>query len=125
MNSLEKLAITQFQLVGKIREWKSKSGECLEKCEIQKSSMDVEVFQRYVTKGFVNHIQAARHDFLTQKPEYLDGMDSFEEILHNNFSCPHCLEWHRIQRKEILPLKRQLASVRGAITRIGKRLSAA
>lgn len=119
MNSLEKLAVRQFELTTAIKRWKTKSGLEIFECE-QKE--DEELCQRYAGK-FTNHIQATKHEFETQEPEWPDGRTSFGEILSNDFDCPHCDEWYRIQRKEILPLKLQLRSVRAAITRIGKRLS--
>lgn len=121
MDTLEKLAIQQFKLSSEIKRLKSLSGEIIDKC--QQSPIDGNDPLR---RGDINHIQMVVRLHRDQKADsqYYEW-ESFEDILCAEVSCPHCLEWHRIQRKEILPLKRKLKSVRGAITKAGKRLSAA
>lgn len=117
-NSLEKLAIQQYKLSTEIKRLRRLSGEIIDKC--QQSPIDV----GDQSKGYVNHIQMVAEFYKGQKAdsEYYQW-ESFEDILCAEVACPYCLEWHRIQRKEILPLKRQLSSVRGAITKLGKRLA--
>lgn len=121
MKTLERLAKRQFELSSEIKRLKVLSGEIIDKCQ-QLPINDGDPLRR----GDVNHIQMVARLHREQKAdsEYYQW-ESFEDILCAEVSCPHCLEWHRIQRKEILPLKRQLCSVRGAITKAGKRLSAA
>ncbi|MEI7219337.1 hypothetical protein WCT79_20310 [Pectobacterium carotovorum] len=119
MNNLEKLSVQQAVLTAEIKEWKSKSGDSIDKCEAES---DEDFCRRNKECG--KHIQAARKIFLSQDGYYYERV-SFGEILMNEFCCPHCHEWHRIQRKEILPRKLKLRSVRAAITRIGKKLNTA
>lgn len=122
MNSLEKLSVQQFKLTSEVKRLRALSGSSLSKC------MDDEKgpIQSIATGKFCNcHVEAARYDFEALTPKsFGDEHYSFEELLME-YCCEHCNEWYRIQRKEILPLKRKLRSVRAAITKAGKKLSAA
>lgn len=116
--SLEKLAAQQYVLSTEIKRLRRLSGEIIDKC--QQSPIE----EGDHVKGYLNHIQMVAAFYKGQKAdsEYYQW-ESFEDILCAEVACPHCLEWHRIQRKEILPLKRQLSSVRGAITKLGKKFA--
>ncbi|RZN40427.1 hypothetical protein FEK48_13340 [Escherichia sp. E2593] len=117
--SLEKLAIQQYELTTEIKRLKKLSGEIIEKCHPE----DIE--SNDPAKGYFNHIQWVIQLHKEQEPDYPFGPESFGDIFNAEVTCPHCREWYRIQRKEILPLKRKLGSVKGAITKAGKRLATA
>ncbi|WP_407201284.1 hypothetical protein [Citrobacter werkmanii] len=119
--SLEKLAVQQFQLTVEIKRLRSLSGSHLEKC--MDSPCDGPLLSVVRNKICHCHVEAARDDFDALKPKsYEDEYYPFEELLRE-YCCEHCNEWHRIQRKEILPLKLKLRSVRAAITKAGKKLA--
>ncbi|MFP2504596.1 hypothetical protein [Buttiauxella gaviniae] len=122
MSPLEKLSVQQYQLTKEIRRLRTLSGSHLEKC-MNDGPEHIESKAR--GKPCACHVEAARDDFEALKPKsYEDENYTFEELLYE-YCCEHCNEWHRIQRKEILPLKLKLRSVRSAITKAGKKLSAA
>lgn len=123
VNSLESLSVQQYKLTSEIKRLRALSGSHLEKCMDQ--PCDGGLFSLVRNKVCHCHVEAARDDFEALKPKsYDDEQYTFEELLLE-YCCEHCTEWHRIQRKEILPLKRKLRSVRAAITRAGKKLAAA
>ena len=122
MSPLEKLSVQQYQLTKEIRRLRTLSGSHLEKC-MNTGPAPLESAVR--KKPCSCHVEAARDDFEALKPKsYQDESYTFEELLYE-YCCEHCNEWHRIQRKEILPLKLKLRSVRAAITKAGKKLLAA
>ena len=119
--SLEKLAMQQFLLTVEIKRLKSLSGSHLEKC--MDSPCDGPLLSKVRNKICHCHVEAARDDFEALKPKnHEDEYYPFEELL-SEYCCEHCNEWYRIQRKEILPLKLKLRSVRAAITKTGKKLA--
>ncbi|MGQ3910006.1 hypothetical protein [Enterobacter hormaechei] len=121
-SALEKLAVQQYQLTAEIRRLKKLSGNQVDNCM---NTGEGPLESKVRGKVCNCHVEAARDDFEALKPKsFEDEHYTFEELLLE-YCCEHCTEWHRIQRKQILPLKLKLRSVRAAITKIGKNLEAA
>lgn len=121
--TLEKLAVQQYKLTQEIKRLRTLSGSHLEKC--MDLPCDGPLYSLVRKKICHCHVEAARDDFEALKPKtHDDDYYPFEELL-SEYCCEHCNEWHRIQRKEILPLKLRLRSVRAAITKAGKQLATA